>query len=70
VPGRSEEDNKMYLEFLEYCEVRRFDVNRSRDEDDARKGEAMRKQEAWQLMKTSLEFLRSNEDKWRCRRIE
>jgi hypothetical protein len=42
----SEEDNKMYLEFLEYCEERRQDVKRSRDEDDARKGEAMRKQEA------------------------
>ena len=70
MPGGSEEDNKMYQEFLEYCEERRQEVKRSRDEDDARKGEAMRKQEAWQLIRTSLEFLRSNEEKWRCGRIE
>ena len=70
MPGVSEEDNKRYLEFLEYCLERRQEVKRSRGEDEARKAEALRKEEAWQLMRTSLEFLRSNEDKWRCRRID
>ena len=54
------------MEFLKYCEERRQEVKRSRDEDEARKSEAKSKEED---MRTSIEFLRSNEDKWRCRRI-
>ena len=41
-----------------------------RSETDARKSEAKSKEETWHLMRTSIEYLKNNEDKWRCRRIE
>ena len=63
VPGGNEEDNKRYMEFLEYCEERRQEAKRFRNENEARKSKANCKEEAWYLMRTSIEFLKSNEDK-------
>ena len=70
MPGANTEDNRRYKEFLEYSEERRQEAKMLRSETDARKSEAKSKEETWHLMRTSIEYLKNNEDKWRCRRIE
>ena len=70
VEGGTEEDNKRYLEFLRYCEEQREESLRRREEDEDRKKRALAKEKAWEMMRESVNFLKSNEERWRTRRIE
>ena len=70
VTGGREEDNRRYREFLEYCEEKRQESKRMKEEDEARKTEAKKKEESWALMRMSVEYLKQNEDRWRCRKID
>ena len=70
VAGGTEEDNERYLEFLRYCEEQREESLRRREEDEDRKKRALAKEKAWEMMRESVNFLKSNEERWRTRRIE
>ena len=69
VAGGTEEDNKRYLEFLRYCEEMREESLRRREEDEERKRRALAKEKAWEMMRESITFLKTHEEKWRTRRI-
>ena len=43
---------------------------RRREEDEDRKKRALAKEKAWEMMRESVNFLKSNEERWRTRRIE
>ena len=43
---------------------------RRREEDEERKRRALAKEKAWEMMRESITFLKTHEEKWRTRRIE
>ena len=43
---------------------------RRREEDEDRKRRALAKEKAWEMMRESITFMKTHEEKWRTRRIE
>ena len=43
---------------------------RKREKDEERKRRALAKEKAWEMMRESITFLKTHEEKWRTRRIE
>ena len=70
VPGCKEEDNKRYRELLKYMEDRRLEARELLRRDEDRKKEAKQKKDSWDLLRTSMEYLKEKEWGWRQRRIE
>ena len=68
--GGTDEDNQRYREFLRYCEEQREESLRRREEDEDRKNRALAKERAWKMLRESVNILKSNEERWRTRRID
>ena len=68
--GGTDEDNQRYREFLRYCEEQREESLRRREEDEDRKKRALAKERAWEMLRESVNILKSNEERWRTRRID
>ena len=64
-----EEDNKIYKKFLSYCEERREDLRLRIEADEDRMKDARRKEATWELLRTSISFLKEKEGVWRSRKI-
>ena len=58
VMGADEEDNKIYKKFLSYCEERREDLRLIIEADEDRMKDARRKEATWELLRTSISFLK------------
>jgi hypothetical protein len=69
VRGGTDDENKRYGKLLEYMEEKREEARRQIKESDEKKEEAKKKKARWDLMRESMEFLRSNSDKWQERKI-
>ena len=69
-PGCREEDNRRYRELLKYMEDRRLEAREMLRREEDRKKEAKQKKDRWNLLRTSIEFLKEKEWGWRQRRIE
>jgi hypothetical protein len=65
VGGGSEEDNARYRVFLTYCEEMRTASKMRQDEDEERKREAQRKERNWSILRTSMDYLKENEESWK-----
>ena len=68
--GAEEEDNTRYRKFLQYCEDRREEIKARMLEDKKRKEEAKRKEAAWELLRTSINFLKEREGGWKTRKLK
>ena len=56
--GADEEENKIYKKFLSYCKERREDLRLRIEADEDRMKDARRKEATWELLRTSISFLK------------
>ena len=69
VRGARNEENLRYKNILKYMEERRQEARDRQQEDEARRGRAKKRHESFELLRTSLNFLREREETWRTRKI-
>ena len=69
VIGADEEDNKIYREFISYCEERREEQKLRVKEDEERMKEARKKEATWELLRTSISYLKEKDGVWKTRKI-
>ena len=70
VQGAAKSDNERYKIFLAYMEEKREEARERLRAEEERKEVARRKESSWELMKEAITFLKTNEERWRERRIE
>jgi hypothetical protein len=69
VSGAGDEENRIYKNFLRYCEERREEQRQRLRADEERMMEARKKEAAWELLRTSIKYLKEKDGDWRARKI-